>query len=475
MIARNLSTNRASRSALALLLAAITAVLAPGCKQQVTTPPNNPGNQGQANPPNPPNPPAPPSVVVPPVPPAVVPAHSVDAEKELIIRDLRVVESARAKQVGGPWHISTLFSNMTPAGMKVSTFVLKWLRTWEAPQTVENGRIISPRPQMKAKVTDPWIGSQPGKPDEQIELDWNRAPFRLLAIVCRTDLAKLKPTGADSAGEGRFVFGVLDPAGGLTQFTVIFEYSLQASNMAQVRDWAKAWHNLGTLGDFGEPYLSELERVTTAYAGKGIAPAKGNGNALNQLRTDEIALTGPWELREFVLPQAGGLLTPVAVKVTPDISFNGTQKLADFMTANQAAILATNHDIPLEFQGPFRAASSINEKPEWSAPGFTTGRARFLVALATCSGCHGKETALAPFKFTHVDPRNAGEVAGISAFLTDAGATIPDPDDPTKTVQLSDLSARKEILSKLAGLNVVAAGSVADIVRLLQSRRTRVH
>src|SRR5205823_8500044 len=121
-----------------------------------------------------------------------------------------------------------------------------------------NSLIIPPRISIKQKVIDPWLGAQANQPDDQVQLDWSKAPFRLLAIVCRTDLARLTPTSAQNAGEGRFVFCVVDPTGAPLPFTVIFEYSLQANSLGQVRDWAKLWHNLGNLGDFDEPYLAQL-------------------------------------------------------------------------------------------------------------------------------------------------------------------------------------------------------------------------
>jgi len=34
---------------------------------------------------------------------------------------------------------------------------------------------------------------------------------------------------------------------------------------------------------------------------RNAAPTKGNGSAINQIRTNEIALRSPWELREFTL------------------------------------------------------------------------------------------------------------------------------------------------------------------------------
>jgi hypothetical protein len=465
------------RALAVIMLGAVLATALVGCCGP-TPNPDGPGIPPGTGIPPATNPPVA-NIPVPPVPPAIVTPHPVDAEKELIIRDLRVVESDRATRVGGPWHIGTLLSNMAPANVSASAFTLRWLRTWESPQTVENNGVIPPRPGIRDLVINPWLGSQVGQPDSQVQLDWNRAPFRLLAIVSRTDLAKVSPQRVESAGEGRFVFGVLDSSTQKTLFTVIFEYSLQANSLGQIRDWAKAWHHLGTLPNFDETYLATLQRITDAYAGGGIAPSRVNGSALNQLRTDEIALAFPWELREFGLSTTDGSLKPTTVQVTPDISFNGTATLAAFLTANRAAILATNHAIPQDFQGAsFRAAASLNDKPRWNAPGFENGKVRFLFGLATCSGCHGVETGLAPFTFTHIDPRDQGQVAPISDFLTDAGASIDDPEDtnvPPRKVFLSDLRVRKDILARFANINPAAAGNLPELIRLLQTRKNRVH
>src|SRR5690606_792741 len=107
-------------------------------------------------------------------------------------------------------------------------------------------------------------------------LDLSKAPFRLLAIVNRIDLrsdgggyggggviggpiraadapgAMIAPDAMIApapmpvhAGEGRFVFGVLDPQGRPLPFTVIFEYELPASDPREVLGWARSWHALG--------------------------------------------------------------------------------------------------------------------------------------------------------------------------------------------------------------------------------------
>jgi hypothetical protein len=387
-----------------------------------------------------------------------------------MIRDLKVVNSTRATDPNAKWHIRTLFSNMSPTGGDPSAFVLKWLRTWEMPQTI-NGFTVPPRPSIRSLLIDPWIiaSGQTGKPDDQVQLDWSKAPFRLLAIVCRTDLARLNPSGAENAGEGRFVFGVLNNSGGTMPFTVIFEYRLQANTLGKVRDWAKNWHNLGNLGNFDESYLAALERITDSFSGRGIAPGRPNNNSLNQLRTDEIALTLPWELREFTLSATTGNLTPDTVKVTPDISFNGSATLTKFVNENEAAILAKSHDVPPSFDGQrFLAGSSLNSQPVWNAPGINSPQARHLFALSTCSGCHGRDANLP--NFTHVSVRDANQVAELSGFLT--GTTFTDPVSGS-SVGLNDLADRSALLQQLANISPTAASP--STIKMLQQRRNRVH
>jgi hypothetical protein len=272
---------------------------------------------------------------------------------------------------------------------------------------------VPARPAVRSQVLDAW----PKLPDGRLDL--TRAPLRLLAVVNRLDLRK---TSAGSAGEGRFVFGVLDAGGNPTQFTVILEYNLPAASGDEVRAWAERWHALGALDPATEGYRAALQAVTDAFAGPGAAPGRPNGSAINQVRTNEIALAAPWELREFGLNEAGQLAERT-VAVTPDASFNGAAALATFVNANEAAVLSEQHDVPLQADGaPFRAGAIVNNVDFWSAPGIANNEARHKFSLNTCNGCHGAETSTA---FLHVSPRAADQEAALSGFLT--GSTVQDP------------------------------------------------
>ncbi|KYG11280.1 hypothetical protein BE21_57890 [Sorangium cellulosum] len=170
-----------------------------------------------------------------------------------------------------------------------------------------------------------------------------------------------------------------------------------------------------------------------------------DGSSLGQLRTNEIALAGPWELREFVLSPDTGFLRPETVKLTPDIGFDGSATLADFVNQNEAAIVAEQHTVPDSFQGsPFLGGSSFNNLTAWTAPGILNNEARHKFSLNTCNGCHGAAETGTPF--LHVNPRSLGSEATLSGFMT--GINMPDP--VTGELRfLNDLGRRNQDLKAL--------------------------
>ncbi|MFZ5440216.1 MAG: CARDB domain-containing protein [Myxococcota bacterium] len=328
-------------------------------------------------------------------------AISIDAGSELLITDLRVVEDARA--TGGAWSFGSLMTSM--AGPHAApAFVESWLRQWSAPQLI-NGFTVPARPAIQSMVLDPWPRTSAG-------LDLSRAPFRLLAIVNRLDLRDL---AHGSAGEGRFIFGVLDRNGAPLQFTVILEFNLPATTAADVRRWADDFHTLGALERGSPAFNTALEAITNRFSGPNAAPGRPNGSAINQVRTNEIALAAPWELREFTL-DANGQLRQSPPMQTPDLSFNGSSSLATFINTNEAALLAGNHAVPTTFLGrPFLGGNAPTEPGFfWNASGVSS-EALFRFSVNTCNGCHAGDTGT---RFTHVSPRSAGAESPLSGFLT---------------------------------------------------------
>lgn len=392
--------------------------------------------------------------------------------KSLVIRAPSVVDDARrtvwtgatTTTADGAWSFGRLMANM--AGTHdPADFVQRWLEQWETHRLV-NGFTVTARPSIRAQVIDPWPKQPNGK------LDLTRAPMRLLAIVYRPDLRAL---AQGKAGEGRFVFSVLDAADLPFSFTVILEYALPARTATEVQDWAVAFHKLSTLR-FGATFNAELEKITNRFTGKQVAPGRINGSAISQVRTNEIALGGPWELREFRLHAANKFLQEVSVRQTPELSFNNTTVLASWINANTPAILDMREkasiEVPLRFNSrPFRAGASANNIDVWNSVATNRG-AMFRVAINTCNGCHGAETATS---FLHISPRTPGSAAPLSAFLTGATPTgtpsttpisVADPRDGTPVRRFNELEFR---VHDMAALLCPAAASMDARIATLEA------
>jgi hypothetical protein len=262
------------------------------------------------------------------------------------------------------------------------------------------------------------------------------------------------------------VFAFNGPSGAPLEATIILEYKLPAASEADVLGWAQAFHALGALSS-GEGYNAALQAITDRFAGRGVRPGHPNASAINTVRTNEISFSdnGIWELRQFTLSPATGLLVPGTVALTPDLRFNNSVTLASYIAANQAAIVAETHVVPAVFNGqPFAAGAIFNDLSTWFAPG-ADNSARHHFALNTCNGCHSADET--GTTFLQISPRTPGREATLSGFLT--GITIPDP----VTGQLrtfDDLGRRKLDLQA-----IVCAGSSARTAAALRQGIRRVH
>ena len=127
-------------------------------------------------------------------------------------------------------------------------------------------------------------------------------PFRLLAIGNRIDLFKAKSMNAvEDAGEGRFVFTLTNAnrTSDIKDFTLIFEYGQPAGDFATLAKWAKDWHELEVSEGnftiewhfhFTKEYLLKLNELTDRFTKRGADPSKPNGNAINQVRTNDFLM-----------------------------------------------------------------------------------------------------------------------------------------------------------------------------------------
>ena len=339
--------------------------------------------------------------------------RAVVPEKELLIRDLNVVESARSVYPG-PFSFGALMEGLegNNAQKKAPDLVRAWLDTWRKDQEV-NGDTVPARAAILEKIIQPWQekdGYDPsaGKP-------WMpnlaNAPFRLLAIVNRLDLAGrqitrtlekaaavakdqmeltifeqgiksqaiplpkgiasvLVPEGGGggytgnplqlATGEGRFVFAVLDKNGDPLpgDFTVILEYPLISPVTAGVstdealRQWAMDWHELGKFDSFDEPYLAALEKLTARFSNPGNRTPVSNGMTL-RIRTNEKSLGPIREMREFTV-KTGDDIIPAPVASTPREIFNKPKSseqalLNDFLAGHGAAVVTGKEAFPSKF------------------------------------------------------------------------------------------------------------------------------
>lgn len=377
----------------------------------------------------------------------------------------------------GKWTFAYLISQMTPSGTDPADFTLHWLQTWLTPQTV-NGFTVPQRPAMQ-NLINLWPKASNGK------LDLAKAPLRLSAIVNRIDLASNSAYGPGGGAEGRFVFTVVTGTNpcSAAPATVIFEYSVPIHTCAKVKSWAQQWLNLQNFPLGSPQYNAALEAITDQFAAANADPTKPNGSALNQLRTNEIALASPWELREFQIG-VSQQLTTVTVKQTPErdntsqggmpaLFFQGgsqNAQLVSWINSHQGAIAANHYTVPNTLPGNvlFLGGSSPNHGPApgsidfWNATSNTTQivsePVRHQLSLNTCNACHGAETHDV---FRHI-VQNATGPATLSGFLTGitvtvpvkpSTQTIPSNSPPNPVYSYNDLARRAQVLSNIASGN----------------------
>ncbi|HEX8110799.1 MAG TPA: hypothetical protein VF516_23870 [Kofleriaceae bacterium] len=396
---------------------------------------------------------------------------------------------------GGVWTFAHLMREMANgSGKTPEDFVKDWLSLWLNNYTV-NGDTVPARTQMFNQVIQPWATASGVTATLVIDpvtgvrsvnltgpLNLNIAPYRLLAIVNRIDLGTTTHGGGGygsvtgtpvTAGELRFIFGVVQPnpwgAGtdatcGKKFFTTIFEYGVPRTGCAAVVNWAQQWSSLQTFPGFTAAYLAQLQSMTESVVLHGDAPAKGNQNALDQIRTNEIALAGPWELREFTLtneqpaanidPPANGELRTHTVAQTPDdarFSPDGADPTVNAFVAGPVTVglqlpvvlpptvpsrCDSSYTVPFIFNNlQFRGGNALVQAPPhppgaefWKAnsiPATPNGIcARHIFSLNTCHGCHrgdsGNRSTLGSIDFTHVTPTSTIPVT-LSKFLTGGG------------------------------------------------------
>jgi hypothetical protein len=357
--------------------------------------------------------------------------------------------------------LMTEMANQPMTGINPSAFVMQWLQTWQANQTINTFNVPA-RVNINTQIINPWLAASGGA-----SLNLGLAPFRLLAIVNRLDLR----TGSGgyggstgNAGELRFVFGAVLRSGRTCQllpFTVILEYGVPIRGCVSVRSWAQQWVNLNSLVLGSAAYNAALQAITDQVVLRNAAPGKPNASALNQLRTNEIAIGSPWELRQFNLRAPVDVLHETPVFQTPDNRFNaadpgwsGSTLLDTFITSTPAGATVPTSFLGTPFLGGASPVTGNNVGYFWktrtldldpSHIGNWNDR-RFQFSLNTCNACHAGETRT---PFTHINPTTPlGSPAALSGFLT--GVTVIDPAFGVPTRTFNDLARRQSDLVAVA-------------------------
>ena len=366
----------------------------------------------------------------------------VSLKRELMITSTTVVDD-RVRTVGdGAWSFGHMMRQLAPTPAAAPAFALQLFQHWLNSQQV-NGFTVAARPAAQQQILDVWPKTSSG------DLDLDRAPFALQAIVNRFDVRD--PTN-HSGGQGRVVYA-LTPQGFSfgEEFTVIIEFNLPAADDVAVAAWASRWHALASHPFPSEEYNTALEAITRSFTDQDPASTNVNHSNVLQLRTNDFLLSGftRWELREFQLSPSTGFFDQVTVKETPDVSFNNTQTFSNFVNQNEQAIIevipgAPSNTVPAQVGGnSFLAGSAFNDFFVWNGPGINSSDARFHASLNTCNGCHGPETNTS---FLMVFPRAIGSESFLSPFLT--GTTVSDPITGQPRT-LNELGRRKAALTSV--------------------------
>lgn len=358
--------------------------------------------------------------------------------QELTIVDEAVVGDARSRNdAGGPWSFRYAVEQMAPPGVAPEDFVRDWLDSWLNSESV-NLFPVTKRVGVVPHAICPWLKRTPEnacdadcKACAGQKLDLAQAPFRLIAIVNRTDLREQDAT--EPAGEGRLVFAFVDgagddPAAVSQEMTVIFEYKLPDAGGRDIKYWAERWHELGASAAFDEAYKEKLRAITDEFVKRGAAPGAPGDSALAQIRVNELHFSNwPWQLREYHLGESGLGLAPT--RNTPDQSLNFSDALKSFVSANREAILEGKHLLPPALTGGMAEAGF-----KWQMPGVDEAL-RKAFAKETCNGCHQGETQSIDTHF-HISPKRAG-VDKLSPFVNN-------PADPSA----DDLARREQSMRR---------------------------
>lgn len=295
-------------------------------------------------------------------------------------------------------------------------FTRSWLRAWSTESSVGPAAApVTPRPGAITLLYDGWLaadGADSRTADagagSYVEPSWSTAPFALIAVVNRVDLAADACSGP--AGELRYVYAALDPlTSTVLDVTLILEVPYPTTRPAA--DWARDWRELAEQPPAERPrLLAELARAVRRDAD----PLRV------RLRSNEIALAPEqeqsWELRDFQVAVRDGrlALVPAALEFTPRADVDPAL-LSEHVLAHADELRSGPVSLPEELRAG--AAITANADFSWQVLGVSEGL-RQAFSVGTCNGCHGGDTSTLPFR--HIAPdADLRRPARLSRFLYD--------------------------------------------------------
>ncbi|RKH34854.1 hypothetical protein D7Y13_02045 [Corallococcus praedator] len=231
------------------------------------------------------------------------------------------------------------------------------------------------------------------------KLDLTRSPLRLRAIANRMDL---RDVSRGTAGEGHFVFDVLDASGKPLDRTVTLAYELPARTPVDVLAQAQRWNALARLTPGTEAFNSALQAITDGFTtGTGRATV----SAADPLPTDATRrATDPVTLldddtqaptAELTAPVEGGYVrstVTVTANATDDVGvarvdfFDGTSLIGSSSTApfsaswNTASVMAGVHSLTaqaFDAAGNSGTSSAVNVTVDNNPPLILTGAPQY--------------------------------------------------------------------------------------------------
>lgn len=321
-----------------------------------------------------------------------IPASDLRTERSLLVRDPEIIDDPA-------FRLDTVLGKLAPAG-RVDEFTAGLLKQVGASTTLANGALTQNRIGYALFLKDL-------SPDTAGVTGRLAGLLHITALVNRLDLAK-----PGTCGEARLTYALTSAySDGNQRMTLIVELRVPDDGQS-CKLVAQRWAELSLIDSASE----RLSRLVSIYA-ELLKPEN-----LGQLRTNEfLNRTGreAWELREFHLNSATGLLDAANVAQTVDQKYAQSAELLAWVNANTAAIKDGNAVIPDKF---LAASSTENgtrlQLNDGSAESIDAEKA---VNSLACSGCHLTETSS---PFVHIGERLGKRVGGTIGYLPVGRAVI---------------------------------------------------